>query len=153
MKNADPWSSLGLLLLSGLICWGALLLPYGSVHNPGAGFYPFWLGIILGGMAIALFWQSARRKGGGKTPGDRVAEKVRWGKVLGVALALVLYAALMEFLGFLIATLLFMAFLLRAIEPQPWRTVILWTVSGALGSYLVFEVWMKLRLPKGFLGF
>lgn len=45
-----------------------------------------------------------------------------------------------------------MAFLLRYIEPHPWKSVIGWTLIGSLGSYLIFEVWMKLRLPKGFLG-
>jgi hypothetical protein len=41
---------------------------------------------------------------------------------------------------------------LRSIEPQTWKAVIGWALVGSLGSYLVFEVWMKLRLPKGFLG-
>jgi len=84
--------------------------------------------------------------------GDILPEKVRWPKVLWVLISLVLYGCLINALGFLIVTLLLMAFLLRFIEPQPWKSVIGWTLVGSLGSYLVFEVWMKLRLPKGFLG-
>ena len=152
MKKADQWSGLVLLILSGVICWGAILLPLGNVRNPGPGFYPLWLGIILGGMSIALIWRTARRKEGARTLRDILAEKVRWEKVLWVLIALVLYATLMDFLGFLIATFLLMAFLLRFIEPQPWRTVLMWTLIGSLGSYLIFDMWMKLRLPKGVLG-
>ncbi len=58
----------------------------------------------------------------------------------------------MDTIGYLLITFLLMAFLLRAIEPQPWKTVIGWALAGSLGSYLIFEVWMKLRLPRGFLG-
>jgi len=152
MKKADQWSGLILLILSGLICWGSLFLPYGNIRNPGPGFYPLWLGIILGAMSVGLIWKTSRQKEGARTLRDILAEKVRWEKVLWVLITLVLYAALMDFLGFLIATFLLMAFLLRFIEPQPWRTVFLWTLVGSLGSYLIFEMWMKLRLPKGFLG-
>ena len=152
MKKADQWSGLVLLILSGLICWGSLLLPYGSVQNPGPGFYPLWLGIILGGMSAGLILKAARQKAGARTLRDIVAEKVRWEKVLWVILALILYGGLVDSVGFLPLTLLLMAFLLRFIDPQPWRTVLLWTLLGSFGSYLVFEVWMKLRLPRGFLG-
>ena len=152
MKKADEWSGLVLLILSGLICWGSFFLPYGNIRNPGPGFFPLWLGIILGGMSIGLIWKTARQKEGARTMREILAEKVRWDKVLWVLIALVLYAALMDFLGFLTATLLFLAFLLRFIEPQPWRTVFMWTLIGSVGSYVIFEMWMKLRLPKGFLG-
>ena len=152
MKKSDQGSGLFLLILAGFICWGSILLPYGNIHNPGPGFFPLWLGIILGALSIGLLLQAARRKEGTRVLGDILTEKVRWPKVLSVLVALVLYGCLMNILGFLIVTFLLMAFLLRFIEPQPWRSVVGWTLVGSLGSYLVFEVWMKLRLPKGFLG-
>ena len=154
MKKADQWSGLVLLILAGIICSGSIFLPYGNIHNPGPGFFPLWLGIILGAMALGLVLKTTwQREGAAKTLRDIVAEKVRWGKVLFVIMALVLYGCLMDFLGYLIVTFLLMAFLLRFIEPHPWKSVIGWTLVGTVGSYLVFEVWMKLRLPKGFLGF
>jgi hypothetical protein len=152
MKKTDQWSGLVLLILAGFICCGSILLPYGNIHNPGPGFFPLWLGIILGALSIGLLLQSARRKEGARVLGDILPEKVRWQKVLWVLIALVLYGCLMNIFGFLIVTLFLMAFLLRFIEPQPWKSVIGWTLVGSLGCYLVFEVWMKLRLPKGFLG-
>ncbi len=152
MKRTDQGSGFFLLVLAGLICWGSILLPYGNIHNPGPGFFPLWLGVILGALSVGLLLQAARRKEEARVGGDVLAEKVRWPRVLSVLVALVLYGWLMNILGYLIVTFLLMAFLLRFIEPQPWRSVIGWTLVGSLGSYLVFEVWMKLRLPKGFLG-
>jgi putative tricarboxylic transport membrane protein len=152
MKKADQWSGLFLLIIAGCILWGSISLPYGNIHNPGAGFFPLWLGIILGAMAIALMLKSTRQREKGKLLLDILREKVRWEKVFFVLIALVLYAYLMNLLGFLIVTFLLMAFLLRVIEPHPWKTVVGWVLIGAFGSYLVFEIWMKLRLPRGFLG-
>jgi len=55
MKKADQWSGLALSILAAVMIRAALGLPYGSVHNPGPGFFPLWLGVILGSMSIALF--------------------------------------------------------------------------------------------------
>jgi len=152
MKKADQWSGLALLILAGFICWGSIFLPYGNIHNPGPGFFPLWLGIILGAMAVGLVLRTTWQKEGAKALRDILAEEVRWGKVLFVLMALVLYGSLMNSLGYLIVTFLLMAFLLRFIEPRPWKAVIGWALIGSVGSYLVFELWMKLRLPQGFLG-
>jgi len=152
MKKADQWSGLALLILAGFICWGSVFLPYGNIHNPGPGFFPLWLGIILGAMAMGLVLRTTWQNEGAKARRDILTEKVRWGKVLFVLLALVLYGSLMNSLGYLIVTFLLMAFLLRYIEPHPWKSVIGWSLVGSVGSYVIFELWMKLRLPQGFLG-
>lgn len=152
MKKADQWSGLVLLILAAFICWGAISLPYGNIHNPGPGFFPLWLGVLLGVMSFGLILKVTRQKEGARILWDILAEKIRWGRILAVIIALVLYGFLMDYVGFLILTLLLMAFLLRAIETQPWKAVIGWAIFGSVGSYLVFEIWMKLRLPKGFLG-
>jgi putative tricarboxylic transport membrane protein len=152
MKKADQWSGLALSILAAGMIWAALGLPYGNIHNPGPGFFPLWLGLILGGMSIALFVQTTRGKESERTLRDILEEDVRWGKVLLVLAVLILYGFLMDYLGFLVVTFLMMVVLLRFIEPQSWKAVIGWALGGSVGSYLIFEVWMKLRLPKGFLG-
>jgi len=152
MKKADQWSGIALSILSAGMISAALRLPYGNLHNPGPGFFPLWLGLILGGMSIALFVQTTRGKESERTLKEILEEDVRWGKVLLVLGALILYGFLMDTIGFLIVTFLLMIVLLRFIEPQPWKVVIGWALAGSVGSYLIFEVWMKLRLPKGFLG-
>ena len=104
-------------------------------------------------MSIGLIVKTTRQKRGARTLRDIVSERIRWWKVLLVIVALVLYGSLMNTIGFLLVTFLLMVFLLRSIDPQPWRAVFGWAFLGSVGSYLIFEVWMKLRLPKGFLEF
>jgi putative tricarboxylic transport membrane protein len=140
------------LIVSILICLGAARYPYGSLHNPGPGFLPLWLGVVLGGLSVVLLIGTALHPQKAKPLADVGAEKIRWGKVLIAIAALILYSVLMDLIGFLLVTFLFMAALIRFIDPQTWKKVIGWALVGSVGSYLIFEVWMKLRLPKGFLG-
>jgi putative tricarboxylic transport membrane protein len=152
MGKKDQWSGIFLLIVSAAICWASTDLPYGKANDPGPGFLPLWLGIVLGGMSIGLILQGFREKGKANMIRDLLLEDVRWGKVFAALMALIVYAFAMEYLGFLIVTILLIAFLMRFIDPQPWKTVILWTLTGSIGSYLIFQVWLKLRLPKGLLG-
>jgi putative tricarboxylic transport membrane protein len=152
MKKTDQWGGVVLLIISVFICWGSIQMPYGSIHYPGAGFFPLWLGVILGAMSAGLILKATKQKQGAKMIRDLLAEKIYWRKALFVLIALIAYAYLLDLLGFLIVTFLFMAFLFWFIEPQPWKSIIGWALVGCVGSYLIFEVWLKLRLPKGFLG-
>ncbi|MBE0555855.1 MAG: tripartite tricarboxylate transporter TctB family protein [Proteobacteria bacterium] len=67
--------------------------------------------------------------------------------------ALLAYALLMKPLGFLLCTVLFIGFLLRAVEPQRWSVVIVGAVGAALGAFAVFNLWLKTQLPQGPWGF
>jgi len=152
MKKLDQWNGVAFLIISGIICWGSTRLPYGNVHNPGPGFLPFWLGVVMGLLSIALLIKTTFQTERVKMIRELFAKKIRWGKVFYVLAGLILYAFLMDYLGFLLITFLFIAFLTRFIDPQSWKKVIGWALVGSVGSYLIFEVWMKLRLPKGFFG-
>lgn len=152
MKKSDQWSGLFLLILAIFMCWGSLGLPYGSIHNPGPGFFPLWLGVILGLMSIGLLVTITLQKETAMSVREILAEEIRWKEVLLVIISLVLYGVLIDYIGYLLVTFLLMALLLRSVEPQPWMAVVGWALGGTLGSYLVFEVWMKLRLPRGILG-
>ncbi len=148
----DHWSGLLLLLLSFYIIWGSLRFTYGTIRNPGPGFMPLWLGIILAAMSAGLILRAGGARSGAKRMREFLAEKIRWGKVLSVFLALIFYGLLINFLGFFFSTFFFLVFLLWFIDPQPRKVVFGWGLAGSVGCYLVFEIWLKLRLPKGFLG-
>jgi hypothetical protein len=68
-------------------------------------------------------------------------------------LALIVYALLLEWLGFILTTLLLVGFLLRTIYPQKWSVVISASVLTSLMTYVVFRVWLQTQLPAGILSF
>jgi len=65
----------------------------------------------------------------------------------------VIYALILEWLGFVISTVLFLAFLLQSIEAKRWVVVVLVSVGSSLLTYALFELWLHARLPKGIFGF
>lgn len=146
--NRDKWSSLFWLAAALLICFGSLRLSLGTARTPGIGFLPFYTGVILGILAFLLHLQSRRTVKG--DPTVLWADKDKALKVLLMVVALLVYAVCMEYLGFLLSTVLFLGFSLRVVEPQRWSLVIGGSVLVSVLSYCIFNLWLKAELPKGF---
>jgi hypothetical protein len=52
-----------------------------------------------------------------------------------------------------LTTFLLLSFLLGWIEQASWTRSLGVAAVAALGSFAVFELWLKIRLPKGIVGF
>ena len=63
--------------------------------------------------------------------------------------ALLVYAVGMSYLGFLISTFIFLAFLLKVIEPQRWSVALFGSLAASGTFYLLFEMGLQSQLPKG----
>jgi len=138
------------LIVGALICEESWRMKLGQFHNPGPGFLPFGAGLILGVGALAVLVMNLRSKAGR----DKAfwADRSRWPKVFLTLGCIIVYGVLLESLGFLLTTFFSMGFLFRVIEPQRWRTVIAGAFFSAVGAYLIFQTWLQVELPKGFLG-
>lgn len=147
--RVDAISAVFWFALSAAVCYGASLLGLGSASEPGSGFILFWSGVILGILSLAVLANSIRA--GGDKPHDFGA--IRWTKVFLVLSALVLYGLSLERLGFILTTFLLLSFLLSISDEAKWPAVLVVASSGALGSFALFDLWLHIRLPRGFLGF
>lgn len=146
--NRDRVSSFLFFLLGLFICLYSLTYNLGSPMAPGSGLMPFLCGAAMCFLAVAGFTFTTLSKRRAETEGPLFKGQA-WQRsvlTLGALLALLL---LMKPLGFTLATVLFVGFLLRAIVPQRWPVVILVTLLTAAISFLVFEVWLQAQLPRG----
>ena len=145
--SAAIWVAVGVAVALGSLRYGL-----GPLETPGTGFLPFLAGCAIALLAtIGLILSTLKqRKGTGWTP---ILRGVSWQKPLLVMAALIAYALLMKTLGFVLCTILFIGFLLRAVEPQRWPVVIVGAVGTALGAFAIFQVWLKTQLPQGPWGF
>lgn len=138
------WVTAGLLA-----CYGAMQLGLGSVTEPGPGFIFFWSGLILAVLSLTVFADSVRSST--ETPPEM--SELNWAKIALVLLSLLLYAFFLERLGFVLTTFILVSFLLGCVEGASWFRSLGVACAAALASYAMFELWLKIRLPKGILGF
>lgn len=150
MKKFNIQSSLFLLIISILICIGSIQLSLGSLRTPGPGLMPFLSGVLLGIFGILIFGEAMLK--GSSEPRRFWESSTGRVKALLTLSALLAYTFGLNFLGFLLMTGLFVAFLLAVIGSEKWTTVILGGAFSTLASYLLFEVWLKLQFPKGIFG-
>jgi putative tricarboxylic transport membrane protein len=138
------------LALGGLavFAWvGARGLAFGTLTQPGPGFFPRSLAALTGALAAALVVR------GGLAPASPLAalwpERAGVRRVLVMLAALFGYAAALEPLGYLLATLGLFLVLLRGVGRRSWPVTGLVAVLAAAGSYLLFARWLMVSLPAG----
>lgn len=147
MKISDIGTSALLIALGGGTAWQATKLSLGVPSAPGPGFFPFWLGILLIGVALIILVQDIKRK-----PEGQEIEHSKIRAFLALA-AIFIYALLMEPLGYVLCTFLLIYFLLTMMTRKAWWFGPLVACLITLGSYILFSVCLEVLLPKGILVF
>ena len=143
--TVDAWCGVFGFTFGALLSYAASRLGVGNAMHPGSGFIFFWSGLLMTLLSVTLFVQSAR----GLAGESREVALTSWAKIFFVLASLMLYAAFFESLGFVLSTFLLMTFLLRITEGNKWARIIGVAGAVALGSFAIFEIWLKIRLPKG----
>jgi putative tricarboxylic transport membrane protein len=153
MKKAEMITGVFLLALSGFVIWKALDMPPSSSFGPGAGFLPFWLGVLLAVLATILFVSSWRR-----LATEKDSEPVFPGKQALFAIASVLvglagYILLIEVLGYLVDTFLLIVFLMKAVEREKWPLTLMIAVATTASLFIIFQILLQITLPSNIFGF
>jgi len=150
MTNTDQSSSLFWLVVAIGIVLLSMRYGVGTLHEPGPGFITFFAGAILAFLSLLLFFSSIREKE--KATGLwELWAGLDVKKVLYVLGLLVAYTVLLRPGGFILCTfiLLFLLFRVKG-SYRIWTTLLVsFFVTGV--SYLVFQVWLQVQLPKGIL--
>lgn len=152
MRRVYQVGSLSFLALSAFVVWEAKSMTYYSKLGPGPGYFPFWLGIVLALLSIAWFLDVSLRPAGPIEPGFVPGRDgiVRLSLILA---SLIVYVLVLDPVGFRLAMLAFLLFLLLTIGHQrAWVTMII-SIGGSFGAYYVFHQWLSVHLPRAGLDF
>lgn len=150
--NNDQVSSMVGIIIGVLIVIHSLNYEIGSLSSPSVGFFPLIEGLAI--LLLSLFglvhasFQSL--KGVGWNP---IIKGAMWRRPLLAFISLLIYGLVVKYLGFIVTTVFFMAFILRVLERQRWSVVIITSILSALASYGIFEICLKSQLPSGLFGF
>jgi putative tricarboxylic transport membrane protein len=130
----------------------ALVVIYGSVKagsgwgsdGPQAGFFPFYVGLFILASSIVNFLQ-VRMNGGDKL----FATWSELRQVMAVVVPSVIYVALVPWLGIYVSSVLLIAVFMRWLGNYGWTMVLPIAVGVPLVTFIVFEKWFLVPLPKG----
>jgi len=127
-------------------------MPLGTFRNAGTGLFPLILGILLmflsGLLLLRLFL---------KTQATR--EKLSTGEIPASSKQLLLFFGTMVLvtlffnrLGYPLSSFLLMVALLKILGMKRWSSNIFISLPTAVVCYFLFVQWLKIPLPKGWIG-
>jgi putative tricarboxylic transport membrane protein len=135
------------LVLGIAVAYAGYGLGIGSTRDPGTGAFLFWPGLLVVLLALALV---------AKPSGPDVSMlDIRHGfppRLLVAVVGSVAYAFVLEGLGFLIATALFLTITSRLVETRPWWKSVAFGIITATMIDLVGRILLGMPLPRGLLG-
>ncbi|WP_246939005.1 tripartite tricarboxylate transporter TctB family protein [Bacillus pinisoli] len=113
---------------------------YGS--NVGPDMFPKVLGMILVLLSLRLFYETFRYQAT-----QRGKEKPDYVRFLVIFISAVLYAALLEVLGYVITTFLFLVIGFQVMQKGGWIKTIIIAAAFSFGVYYLFVEVLKGSLP------
>ena len=114
--------------------------------GPGAGYFPFYIGLILCVSSLGVIYQSL----GAKTRDDGAfVDRVQMGRVLSVLVPAAVYVLAIWFLGLYVASAIYIALFMIVLGEYPRLKSAALAVVVVAVFFMMFEVWFKVPLYKG----
>ncbi len=114
--------------------------------GPGAGYFPFYIGIIICISGLGIIYQALFSKA--RDTGTFV-DRQQLGRVLSVLLPAMVYVLGITFLGLYVASAIYIAlFMIVLGKYSPLKSVLV-AVGVITLFFMMFEVWFKVPLYKG----
>jgi hypothetical protein len=119
----------------------------GTLSEPGPGALPFGLGLVFVLLSSILLFRSWRSK-----PPEHekhLSFGSRWHKIFMIILFLALVTFFLESLGYLLSIFLMITLSMLIMEPKRWVSAFLLGIISSFSTYVLFDIWLKVQLPKG----
>jgi putative tricarboxylic transport membrane protein len=144
-KTSDALAGLIGIALGGAVMIASARLRLGTPTEPQPGFFPFTAGTILVILCVIL---SVKAFSGRSEGGEAFGELWRPGLLI---IGLLAYSIVLDVLGYVIATLLLSAVVLRVLDTKRgWKLAVI-SLLLSVGTYLLFDRLLDVSLPGGIL--
>ncbi|MBM6617078.1 tripartite tricarboxylate transporter TctB family protein [Bacillus suaedaesalsae] len=142
-KRFDRYTSLVFLIIGAAFVIesnGISQSAYGS--NVGPDIFPKILGVLLILLSLRLFYETFQY-----AKNQEKREKLDYQRFLIIFIAAILYAFLLESLGYVITTFLFLIVGFQAMERGSWTKTLLISAAFSFGVYYLFVEVLNGSLP------
>lgn len=117
-----------------------------TTDGPGAGYFPFYIGILLCVAGLGVMYQSLFGK---KKNTDIFVDNEQLKLVLSVFIPACVYVLVVQFLGMYVASTIYIALFMIILGKFSKIKSILTAAAVMILFFLMFEVWFKVPLFKG----
>ncbi len=141
-----------LLVFSLLYFFKGWSLQVGVPKNPGPGFIPIIIGILLVS-CTGFYMVRVFRKGGLERKGEKRPEEEgkNYAAILGITACAILFPLILETLKFLTTTFVVSFFMFLVLRPKKWAFALFLAAGMSVSSFLIFSRLLGVALPMGFL--
>lgn len=114
--------------------------------GPGAGYFPFFIGLILAAASMGLLVEALLRKG---RPTEVFADPQKLRRVLTFLGPALLYVLAVQLAGLYVASAFYIALFMRLLGRYSWGLSLGVALAVAGVFFALFELWFKVPLFKG----
>jgi hypothetical protein len=145
-RNVEVGVAAFMALLALIGIYGSIKVGIGwGVEGPRAGFFPFYISlIVLIACGINIYSALAVPQ-----TGRLFAEWSQLRQVLSVLVPTTVYVALVPYIGIYLASALLVAVFMRWFGRYNWLIVVAISIAVPVLTFLMFEIWFLVPLPKG----
>jgi len=114
--------------------------------GPAAGYFPFWVAMILGGACLFGLVQEFRKRG---APAEPFVSRNQFRRVLQVFVPTLLFVPVTQWLGLYVASFALIAgFMYLVGHIKAWKSILTGYIFSAI-MFGIFEVAFDVIMPKG----
>lgn len=136
-----------LLVFGIVVAYGSYQLGSGwTTDGPGAGYFPFYVGLLICIAGIGVFVQTLTAKDKGQAA---FVDRAQLQRVLSVFIPALIYVGAVQVFGLYIASAFYIALFMVILGKYTWLKSIIISLSVIALFFLMFEVWFKVPLYKG----
>jgi hypothetical protein len=136
-----------LMLLGVVVIYGSLKIgARWASDGPGAGYFPFYLGIILVISSAGILYQGLSGKTKNTQP---FVDRTQLKRVMAVLIPALCYVLGIELFGIYVASAVYIALFMIVLGKYSWIKSVITGLAVNTVLFLMFEVWFKVPLYKG----
>jgi uncharacterized membrane protein YidH (DUF202 family) len=140
-------TAIAILIFGVVVTYGSYQLGAGwTTDGPGAGYFPFYVGVLICVAGIGVLLQTILRKDKSE---DAFVDREQMQRVLSVLLPAVVYVGAVQIFGLYVASAVYIALFMVILGKYSWVKSIVISLTVIALFFLMFEVWFKVPLYKG----
>lgn len=136
-----------IIIMGGVIIYGSRQLgSEWTSDGPGAGYFPFYIGLILLISGVGVLYQALA----GKDKNTEVfVNREEFGRVLSVLVPAAVYVGFIQLIGIYVASAVYIALFMIILGKFSWIKSVVAALAVNTVFFMMFEVWFKVPLHKG----